>query len=599
MAERVQRPHERLAVGHGQVGAPSTASRSSAILLAGHHGVDGGDADVAAVPRRRSSRPSSRSCARSRSARAGRRGPRRCPAARQRPRARRARRCRTGRVSACGRARTEVNEGTTRTNADAVRKFRRSANLHRVPGVPSALVTGVTGQDGSYLAELLLEPRLRGRAASIARGRARRSRTAVGRAAATSSTRPRCAPRCATSRPDELYHLAAPTFVPDSWEDPTETRGGDRRRRRRRCWPRRATVDPAMRVWVVDVERGLRRRGGEPADRAQPDAPADAVRGGEARRPRPRRRDARALRALRVLGASPTTTSRRAGPSSSCRARSRAARRRSSSACERELVLGDLDAVRDWSHAADVVRAAWLALQADEPGDYVIASGVGHTVRDLVAAAFAAVDLDWEAHVRVDPAFVRAPEPVAPVGDPSRARERLGLGARALLRGPRRRDGRGRPRGAAPLDCRARNGRPPREHRRARLQRGGARSRRSCAASPACPSATRSSSSTTARPTARRRPRGARVERGVRLIRRPRNAGKGAAVRDGHRGDQRGDRRHPGRRPRVRPQGPAHAARRRCSRAAPTSSTARACAAASPSARTSSGTTRATGSSRC
>ena len=56
---------------------------------------------------------------------------------------------------------------------------------------------------------------------------------------------------------------------------------------------------------------------------------------------------------------------------------------------ERELVLGDLDAVRDWSHAADVVRAAWLALQADEPGDYVIASGVGRTVRDFVAAAFA------------------------------------------------------------------------------------------------------------------------------------------------------------------------------------------------------------------
>jgi GDPmannose 4,6-dehydratase len=93
---------------------------------------------------------------------------------------------------------------------------------------------------------------------------------------------------------------------------------------------------------------------------------------------------------------------------------------------ERELVLGDLDAVRDWSHAADVVRAAWLALQAQEPDDYVIASGVGRTVRDFVAAAFGALDLDWEGHVRVDPAFARAPEPVALVGDPTRARERLG-----------------------------------------------------------------------------------------------------------------------------------------------------------------------------
>jgi GDPmannose 4,6-dehydratase len=93
---------------------------------------------------------------------------------------------------------------------------------------------------------------------------------------------------------------------------------------------------------------------------------------------------------------------------------------------ERELVLGDLNAVRDWSHAADVVRAAWLALQAREPDDYVVASGVGRTVRDFVAAAFAAVDLEWEAHVRIGGDLVRALEPIALVGDPSRARERLG-----------------------------------------------------------------------------------------------------------------------------------------------------------------------------
>jgi GDPmannose 4,6-dehydratase len=93
---------------------------------------------------------------------------------------------------------------------------------------------------------------------------------------------------------------------------------------------------------------------------------------------------------------------------------------------EHELVLGDLDAVRDWSHAADVMEAAWLALQAELPGDYVIASGVGRTVRDFAAAAFAALDLEWEPYVRVDPAFVRAPEPVASVGDPARARDHLG-----------------------------------------------------------------------------------------------------------------------------------------------------------------------------
>ena len=122
---------------------------------------------------------------------------------------------------------------------------------------------------------------------------------------------------------------------------------------------------------------------------------------------------------------------------------------------ERELVLGDLDAVRDWSHAADVVRAAWLALQADEPGDYVIASGVGRTVRDFVAAAFAALDLDWEAHVRVDPGL-RARARAGGAGGRPDARPRApGLDARALVRGPRGRDGGGRPGGPAPLDCRA------------------------------------------------------------------------------------------------------------------------------------------------
>jgi GDPmannose 4,6-dehydratase len=82
--------------------------------------------------------------------------------------------------------------------------------------------------------------------------------------------------------------------------------------------------------------------------------------------------------------------------------------------------------VRDWSHAADVVRGAWLSLQADAPGDYVLASGVGRTVGDLVTAAFTAAGVDPEGRVRVDPELVRPPEPTPPVGDPSRAQHVLG-----------------------------------------------------------------------------------------------------------------------------------------------------------------------------
>jgi len=93
---------------------------------------------------------------------------------------------------------------------------------------------------------------------------------------------------------------------------------------------------------------------------------------------------------------------------------------------EDDLVLGDLDAVRDWSDARDVVRGLQLMASAAEPGDYVLASGVGRTVRELVDVAFAHAGVDPDGRVRVDPTLVRPPEPWAQVGDATRARERLG-----------------------------------------------------------------------------------------------------------------------------------------------------------------------------
>ena len=87
----------------------------------------------------------------------------------------------------------------------------------------------------------------------------------------------------------------------------------------------------------------------------------------------------------------------------------------------------ELSGRRGWSYAGDSVRAMWLMLQQDEPGDYVIASGLLHSVRELVATAFAHVGLDWQEHVRVDPAFLRGPAELHDlVGDAAKARERLG-----------------------------------------------------------------------------------------------------------------------------------------------------------------------------
>jgi GDPmannose 4,6-dehydratase len=97
---------------------------------------------------------------------------------------------------------------------------------------------------------------------------------------------------------------------------------------------------------------------------------------------------------------------------------------------EEQLMLGSLDAVRDWSFAGDIMQGAWLMLQQDRPDDYVLASGVGRTVAELAAAAFACVGLDAERYVHVDASLVRPPERTASVGDPTKARERLGWRAR-------------------------------------------------------------------------------------------------------------------------------------------------------------------------
>src|SRR5207247_7196829 len=94
---------------------------------------------------------------------------------------------------------------------------------------------------------------------------------------------------------------------------------------------------------------------------------------------------------------------------------------------QQELVLGDLDATRDWGYAGDYVRAMWLMLQQNGPDDYVISSGESHSVRELVECAFARVDLDWREHVRVDPALQRgAAELHRLVGNPAKARAQLG-----------------------------------------------------------------------------------------------------------------------------------------------------------------------------
>jgi GDPmannose 4,6-dehydratase len=98
-----------------------------------------------------------------------------------------------------------------------------------------------------------------------------------------------------------------------------------------------------------------------------------------------------------------------------------------------KLYLGNLDAKRDWGYAPDYVEAMWMMLQADAPDDYVIATGETHSVREFLELAFAHAGLDWEAHVAIDPRYFRPAEVDVLLGDASKARERLGWKPRVVF----------------------------------------------------------------------------------------------------------------------------------------------------------------------
>jgi GDPmannose 4,6-dehydratase len=93
---------------------------------------------------------------------------------------------------------------------------------------------------------------------------------------------------------------------------------------------------------------------------------------------------------------------------------------------QKELFLGNLDAVRDWGYAKEYVEGMWLMLQQETPDDFVAATGVGATIKDFCDASFSSVGLNWEDYVKYDPQYLRPTEVDALIGDPSKAREKLG-----------------------------------------------------------------------------------------------------------------------------------------------------------------------------
>jgi GDPmannose 4,6-dehydratase len=291
-----------------------------------------------------------------------------------------------------------------------------------------ALVTGITGQDGSFLTELLLERGYhviglvrRPPGSSLGASEHLRDGIEVVRGDLLDSDRLRELVHEAS--PDELYHLAAPSFVPDSWRRPAHTMAAIAGSTAALLEAVRDR-DGATRVFVASSSLMF---GAAPESPQHEETPC-----------RPENPYASAKLAAHHLvgqlrghdglfacsGILYNHESERRPESFVTRKITRAAAAIKLGLAE-HVDLGDLDAVRDWSFAGDVMHGAWLALQQPSPDDYVLASGIGHTVAEFAEIAFGEVGLRAADHIRSDASLRRGPEPTALVGDPARARSRL------------------------------------------------------------------------------------------------------------------------------------------------------------------------------
>ena len=295
---------------------------------------------------------------------------------------------------------------------------------------PRAFITGVGGQDGSLLAGLLLDKGYE--VTGVVRRHASAYEEALapleGRIALVEANlldHASLVDALIETRPNEVYNLAAPSFVPRSWDEPIRTAefaavGATSMLEAIR------QVDSSIRFYQASSSEIF----GEPRETPQTEetSPSPLTPYGVAK-----------AYAHFIAG----SYRRRYGMFTCCgilynhespmrpvdflpRKVARAAAA-ISLGLEHELVLGDLSARRDWGFAGDYVRAMWLMLQQDEPGDYIVATGVSRSVEELVAGAFGAVELDWRAHVRTDPSLYRGTAELHDlVGDASKARRVLG-----------------------------------------------------------------------------------------------------------------------------------------------------------------------------
>ncbi len=295
--------------------------------------------------------------------------------------------------------------------------------------MPSALITGVTGQDGSYLAELLLDKGYevtgvvrRASTENFARIEHLRERLTLMQADLLDQLS--LIDVIERTQPDELYNLAAMSFVPTSWQQPVLTAefdavGVTRLLEAIRLVNRRIRFYQASSSEMFGRVREVPQRETTPFHPRSPYGAAKAY----AHYITVNYRESYGLFAC--CGILFNHESPRRGREFVTRKISDGVAR-IKHGLARELALGNLAAERDWGYAGDYVQAMWLMLQQPEPGDYVVATGETHSVREFAQLAFARAGLDWRHFVREDPALRRPAEVDQLIGDAGKARAALG-----------------------------------------------------------------------------------------------------------------------------------------------------------------------------
>lgn len=293
----------------------------------------------------------------------------------------------------------------------------------------SALITGITGQDGSFLAELLLEKGYK------VYGMVRRSSVEKYERIAHIMDRIEILQgdlldqyslisALQAARPAEVYNLAAQSFVPTSWTQPVLTSDFSGIGVTRMLESIRL-VDPGIRFYQASSSEMFGKVQVVPQTELTPFYPRSPYGAAKAYGHYITVNYRESYNLFAVSGILFNHESPRRGLEFVTRkvtdgvARIKIGR-------SNELRLGNLDAKRDWGFAGDYVKAMWLMLQQSAPEDFVVATGQTRTVRELVQIAFDHVGLDWEKHVIIDPALIRPAEVELLIGDPTKAKQKLG-----------------------------------------------------------------------------------------------------------------------------------------------------------------------------